>query len=311
MEDTLRVLLVEDNPGDADLLQEILAEVETARFELVRVEQLGEALHRLRREHFDVVLLDLSLPDSQGLETFSRLHAEEAGVPILVLTGLNDHQLSAQAVRRGAQDYLIKGKMTSDLLGRAIRYAIERHRRLAEVDAKALVDELTGLYNRRGLLSVAGPLCRTAGRLRKGMALLFIDVDNLKQINDTLGHIEAGDLALKETASLLRETFRESDILARVGGDEFAVLAVGVSPGGGARLAARLEENVRAHNAHGGRPYHLSLSVGLAYYDPERPCALEALLSRADGLMYQQKRAKRQAQGPHNVLALLGAGHSA
>lgn len=296
----LRVLLVEDNSGDADLLAEILAEVNTARFDLICVQQLSEALSLLRREHFEVVLLDLSLPDSQGLETFSRLHAAEPEVPILVLTGLNDHQLSAQAVRNGAQDYLVKGKITGDLLGQAIRHAIERHRFVAEVNSHALVDELTGLYNRRGLLSVAGPMCKTASRLKKGMALLFIDLDNMKRINDTLGHKE-GDRALTEAAAVLRETFRESDILARLGGDEFAVLAIGVSAEGGLLLESRLQEQVRSHNAHASRGYHLSLSVGLAHYDPERPCSIEALLNQADGRMYQQKQARRQAQDDHGM----------
>jgi diguanylate cyclase (GGDEF)-like protein len=138
------------------------------------------------------------------------------------------------------------------------------------------------------------------------MALLFIDLDGMKQINDTLGH-EVGDLALSETADLLRQTFRESDVLARLGGDEFAVLAVGVSVDNGALLAARLEQNLRLHNACAPRRYHLSLSMGVAHCDPERPCSLDALLDRADGLMYAQKQARRQARGPHSARVLSGA----
>src|SRR5713226_7345101 len=113
MEDTsLRVLLVEDSPDDAILLEELLTQANTASFELVRVERLEQLMPRLRQEDFDVILLDLGLADSQGLETLTRVYQEEPGIPILVLTGMDDRQLSAQAVRQGAQDYLIKGKVT-------------------------------------------------------------------------------------------------------------------------------------------------------------------------------------------------------
>jgi signal transduction histidine kinase len=127
-ESLIEVLLVEDNLADALLLREILDEVTSTRFELAHVERLNEALKRLDEERFDVVLLDLSLPDERGLETFVRTNTQAPDVPILVLTGLDDEVLALEAVREGAQDYLIKGKVDSDLLTRAIRYAIERKR---------------------------------------------------------------------------------------------------------------------------------------------------------------------------------------
>jgi diguanylate cyclase (GGDEF)-like protein len=290
----VRILLIEDNPGDADLLAELLGRSDGVTFDLVWVERLEPALGRLRHEQFDVVLLDLGLPDSDGLDTFTRAHVEEPGIPILVLTGRNDQELSTQAVRRGAQDYLVKGQVTADGLARAIRYAIERHRLLAEINAASLTDELTGLYNRRGLLMAAGPLFKTVARLRKGMTLLFIDLDGMKAINDTLGH-QAGDQALIELAEVLRETFRVSDLTARLGGDEFAVLAVGTSPDSGPMLEARLRERVRARNAAASRPFALSLSVGLVHCDPERPLSVEQMLKIADARMYEQKKGKRVA----------------
>jgi diguanylate cyclase (GGDEF)-like protein len=295
----IRVLLVEDNAGDADLLQEVLAEAHTAAFDVVRVEQLAQALSCLHQEHFDVVLLDLSLPDSQGLETFLRLHEGEPNVPILVVTGFQNDQLPTQAIRQGAQDYLVKGKVNGEALARSITYAIERQRLLEEVNTCSMIDELTGLYNRRGLQAVAAPLCKTVDRLKNGVALLFIDLDNLKGINDTIGHKE-GDRALRETADVLKETFRESDVLARLGGDEFVVLAIGASAASLPLLEERLRATVRAHNAQEGRVYHLSLSVGVAHYDPKRPRSFKELLNQADALMYEQKRAKRlsQAFGP-------------
>jgi signal transduction histidine kinase len=122
----IHILLVEDNPADARLLRESLAESRAAPFELTHVERLDAALARLDAERFDVVLLDLSLPDSAGLDTLSRAHARFPGVPIVVLTGQADKELALEAIRQGAQDYLVKGQVDGNLLVRAIRYAIER-----------------------------------------------------------------------------------------------------------------------------------------------------------------------------------------
>ena len=126
MEKKVKVLLVEDNPGDVRLLRETLGEVTSIQFELTQVERLDEALEQLDHEHFDVILLDLSLPDVQGFDTFVQVHKQAPGVPIVVLTGFDDETLAVQAVREGAQDYLVKGQIDSNLLVRAMRYAIER-----------------------------------------------------------------------------------------------------------------------------------------------------------------------------------------
>jgi signal transduction histidine kinase len=129
----IRLLLVEDDANDALLLRRMLASVRSARFAITQAERLGDALARLAAERFDVVLLDLSLPDSQGLETFSRVDAAAPAVPVVVLSGLTDEAVSVSAVQRGAQDYLVKGQVTGDLLARAVRYAIERHLMLADL----------------------------------------------------------------------------------------------------------------------------------------------------------------------------------
>jgi diguanylate cyclase (GGDEF)-like protein/putative nucleotidyltransferase with HDIG domain len=121
------------------------------------------------------------------------------------------------------------------------------------------------------------------------MLLLFTDFNNLKWINDTLGH-HKGDLALIETANILTETFRETDIIARIGGDEFGVLAMEGRRDGAEMLISRLQENLDTHNAREKCSYKLSLSMGIARYDPECPCSIDELLARADSLMYEQKQ---------------------
>jgi diguanylate cyclase (GGDEF)-like protein/PAS domain S-box-containing protein len=155
--------------------------------------------------------------------------------------------------------------------------------------ALSLVDELTGLYNRRGFLTLGKQQLKLAGRTKKKMLLLFADTDDLKRINDTLGHPQ-GDQALIDIAHVLRETFRESDIIARIGGDEFVVLAPETDHANPEILAARLQRNLEAYNASGDRPYRLSLSVGVARYAPQHPCYIDELLAQADRLMYEQKQ---------------------
>lgn len=132
MDNVIKVLLVEDNPGDARLIREMLNEVREVTFDVQRADRLSTSLERLAQGDIDVVLLDLSLPDSQGLETFARVYAQAPEVPVVLLTGLDDADLAVRAVREGAQDYLVKGQLDSGLLARAIRYAIERHRAQVE-----------------------------------------------------------------------------------------------------------------------------------------------------------------------------------
>ena len=165
----------------------------------------------------------------------------------------------------------------------------ERVRMEEALRALALLDELTGLYNRRGFLILAEQQLKTAHRAKRRMMLLFADFDGLKRINDAFGHPE-GDRALIETANVIREVFRESDIVARIAGDEFVVLAIETDGFPAEILIARLQGNLEARNARGDLRYKLSLSTGIARYDPEHPCSLDDLLTQADRAMYEQKR---------------------
>jgi DNA-binding response OmpR family regulator len=132
----IHVLLVEDNPADVVMLEAALERTPLVIFCVTAVEQLGHGLARLAEQRFDAVLLDLGLPDSQGLATFSSLYARAPEIPVVVLSGTQDEDLAAEAVHAGAQDYLIKGQAGSELLARAIRYGIERHRLQAQLRAR-------------------------------------------------------------------------------------------------------------------------------------------------------------------------------
>jgi len=234
--------------------------------------------------------LDLGLPDSQGLDTLQKVLSLPMELPILTIpTGTDDEALTVQALRAGAQDYLIKGQIDNNLLVRAMRYAMERYQIQVVLRSLALIDELTGLYNRRGFVSIGDKHLKLADRTKRGLVLIFVDLDHLKQINDTLGHQE-GDRALIETAKILTETFRRSDVIARIGGDEFAVLAIEACKNNVESLISRLQKNFDAYNAGENRSYKLSLSVGASFCDPEDPCLIDELLDRADRSMYAQKK---------------------
>jgi diguanylate cyclase (GGDEF)-like protein len=151
---------------------------------------------------------------------------------------------------------------------------------------------MTGLHNRRAFVTLGDQQLKVAYRTKRSMAVLFIDLDNMKLINDAFGH-EEGDFALKEIGNVLRESFRESDLIARIGGDEFAIMALEVPIDSTEILIRRLREKTEAHNAAMGKPYHLSISVGVARYAPECPCPIEELLSQADASMYEEKNTKK------------------
>ena len=289
----VRVLLVEDNVGDARLIELALAAARWTRFELERVDTLAAALARASQGGIDVMLLDLSLPDSSGIQTLREAYAQAREIPIVVFTGLDGDDIAFQAVNEGAQDFLVKGRADTELLDRSIRYAIERHRALEQVRQLSIVDELTGLNNRRGFLVLFEHHRELAARKQVPLTLIFIDLDGMKRINDSYGHQE-GDRALIETGRLLTATFRKSDVIARLGGDEFCVLLTEGSEQGGEVAINRLVANAESAVASAGRPYRLSLSLGIGRYDPKDPVPVDILIQRADHAMYVQKEAKKR-----------------
>jgi diguanylate cyclase (GGDEF)-like protein/PAS domain S-box-containing protein len=168
----------------------------------------------------------------------------------------------------------------------------DRKRMEESLHAMTMVDDLTGVYNRRGFMTLADQQLKLARRAKSPIILLYIDLDNLKRVNDSLGHQE-GDILLSRTAIVLRRSFREADVLARIGGDEFAVLAVEATRKSIETPLRRLRINLDADNALVDDTHRLVLTTGLACYDPADPRTLEKLLSEADRDMYERKRQKR------------------
>jgi diguanylate cyclase (GGDEF)-like protein len=258
------------------------------------VDRIARGIACLGESKYDLVLLDLSLPDGEGIDSLRQVHYAVRTVPIVVLTGSDDEDLAVSAVREGAQDYLIKGHIDRQLLVRVIRYACERHR---PAELRPGPNELTGLYNRRGFVTIAEEQMKLARRMGHDVALAFVDLDGMKAINDNLGH-EAGDQALVATASILKSTFRASDVIARLGGDEFIILAIGADKGATDRLLKRLQKVLIHYNGRASSSLPLSLSVGFAYYNPttSAPTSIEQLIALADQEMYADKQSHRTSR---------------
>ena len=281
----LRLLLVEDSTADAQLFLDLLEDQVRPAVEVTWVTTLAAARLALGSP-FDCVLLDVGLPDARRLEGLMALRGQSPETPIVVLTGREDRDFALEAVAAGAQDYLTKGSMDIEALMRAAHYAIERQRAQSTLARRALEDPLTGLGNRAMLLDRLSLALNRRRRAESPVALIFLDLDGFKAINDTHGHA-AGDAVLIAVAGALRDALRTEDTVARFGGDEFAALCEDVPDVDAAGLVAgRIVAGMRGL----GRGGHVvSVSVGIALSDPA--VTAERLLARADEAMYAAKHA--------------------
>jgi diguanylate cyclase (GGDEF)-like protein len=215
-------------------------------------------------------------------------------------TGIPKVNLDGELIKKDGKKVFVEASVSliKDSVGHSTGFRgivhdiMERKRMEEEIFTLSITDHLTGLYNRRGFMTLADQQLKINKRTKKGLLLLFADLDNTKSINDDLGH-EKGDKAIAEVAVILKEVFRKSDIVARMGGDEFAALGIESTKQDFSILENRLQHQIDIHNSIEDKDYRISLSIGMAYSDPEKPSSIDELISRADALMYEQKRGKR------------------
>jgi diguanylate cyclase (GGDEF)-like protein len=403
----INILIITNDNDIIKTVKEILQVDEEYIFKINHVTILSDGLQHLSKYNIDIILLDLNLPDCQGIETFQLVHNHVTQIPIMILIGVDEEETALETLELGGQNYLIKEEINpkivrhtiynliqqnqlreklrhytkelilhesrfrslikynadgiiiidkngiilflnpaaeklfnlppDKLLDKAFGYSIsagekkeiiisksknDKNAKIAEVRAVetdwenekvlllslhditelvhmreelrqlALVDELTKLYNRRGFLTLARQHLILNRRRKNDLFLIFADLDGLKLINDQSGHF-AGDAALIETATILKKTFRESDIIARIGGDEFAVLTTDSHGTSSESLKTRLISKINKNNKKSKRSYTLSISIGIAEYQPSSRGSIEQLLARADQKMYQEKKRKR------------------
>jgi len=415
-----RILVVDDDPDLLSLTSEV---VRRAGYEVLAASSGEDCIETMRREHPDIVLLDVMLPDTTGVEVCRQIKEDRdlSAALVLLISGIqvsSDYQ--AHALNVGADGYIVKPISNKELIARvqamerikraeeALQASELRYRRLFEtaqdgilildgetwsiedanpsltemlgyareeimgkklweiglfkdvetgtaafrelydkgffrykdlpfrtrsgheivvecvsnihdvenrkviqcnlrdvtdrkrleetLQSLSLVDDLTGLYNRRGFMALAEQQLKIAERAKQGALIFFFDLDNMKSINDASGH-QQGDKALIEAATILKETFRKSDVIARLGGDEFAALAIDATHETENVLVNRLRHALEAANRLNPRNYALSLSTGVARYEPGSPLSLDEMIARADALMYENKRTKQRSSG--------------
>jgi len=290
----IRVLVVEDDEGNAFLMQALLTELREpiaggASFLPSLTPSLPAASEALHSRTFDVVILDLDIGGAHGTEALSAVMAESPITPVIVVTSRDDVELGMRAVEMGAQDHLVMAELVFDRLARSVLYSMERQRQCEAIRARTIVDELTGLYNRRGFFTLGTQTLRLMRRKGREIVVIFIDVDGLKRVNDAYGH-ESGDELIRRAAGLLKATFRDSDIVARIGGDEFAVVANETDGTPAETITRRLKKAIEEHNLALPPAEQLSMSVGAARHSVIADSELSELLARADTEMYTDKR---------------------
>jgi len=259
-EKLVRLLIVEDNPADLRYVRIMLSGFMEPAFEVEGTNTLAGALAALQRTQYDAVLLDLTLPDSWGLDTIVRLVSGQPQVPVVIMTALVDEDMARLAIQRGAQEYLVKGDFDARLLARCIRHAMERHRLLRAATLGMWVEPETGVLSRQGFLAMVGQQLRCARRSGSRLLLLRIDIPTVKALNGVAG--EQAQAAERLVAQAVRSVTREADIVAHVASGELAILALDVSDGVERVICQRIGDSLsRVAGKEAGNPLRTDVSA--------------------------------------------------
>jgi diguanylate cyclase len=222
-EKPIRVLLVDDDEVDSRYVAQLLLQIKSINFDIDHVYDYEIALNHLLDNKYDIYLVDYFLGNSDGLDLIKQANLMGAHPPIIVVTGTESEYIDTQVINSGAADYLPKSELSSALLERSIRHALDRHQYIQQLQILATRDPLTKLANRAMFYDQLEQLIASGKRHKQLFAVLLLDLDGFKMVNDTLGH-QVGDELLKEVAERLTKIIRKEDVLARLGGDEFSVI---------------------------------------------------------------------------------------
>jgi diguanylate cyclase (GGDEF)-like protein len=281
------ILILEDDMRQLAMLKNTLA---AEGYECEVCDNENTALNLLERRPYDILLTDILHPDMKGLKVVSKAKQLWPEMTALVMIGSFDEQAYQEIVRVGAADFIKKPFLTDELLVR-IKHAAQQE----NLKLLTFTDELTGLANRRGIFAFARQQMKLSQRTGERMALLYADLDNFKMINDSWGH-EVGDQVLVAAAHIFRDTFRNSDIIGRLGGDEFIVILMNAQQASIANLTSRVRRRIDDYNATIIGSPSLSVSIGQAVFNPLSPAKFDDLLREADKSMYKEKQTKKAGQ---------------
>lgn len=320
------ILIVDANPADRRVYLNLLGNY---GYRLLEAPDGAQALDLARTEIPDLVITDILMPNMDGFTLVRRLRAEPLlmGVPVVFHTANYDESEIHRLAHASGVRHILRKPAEPQMILRAVNESINQreapqrlpqtgqlqrdhlqlladklYEKVSELEkandrlrSLSLTDSLTGLNNRRGFMILATNLLKFSRRAGYSSSLIYIDLDSLKYINDTFGHA-GGDAALTGFAQILNETFRESDIIGRLGGDEFIALIVDAADSDLASMQTRLQANVEDYNRQVDRDHALSFSLGVIRIDPHSTISMEEFLSQADEAMYKHKLSRRRAK---------------
>lgn len=297
----ITVLIIEDNNADSRLIKELLSETTDEIYCIEYAERLSDGIKKILENRFDIALVDLNLPDSIGLDTISFIVKKDINIPLIILTGLDDLSIATKSLSEGTQDYLVKGQFDDKTLKRSIRYAIERKK--LEVEKRQFEHELNDLKNKYQFLSFHDSLTGLYNRMYfdeeikrinsdikrfKPLTIISIDINNLKDTNDMLGH-EQGDILIIETAKILSSFIRKTDILARIGGDEFCAVLPNTELAIANKRKKELKERIKACNSQNAI-IKINIAIGIASTQEDESTDVYGVIKKSDERMYINKK---------------------
>jgi len=293
----VRILLVDDEPEFARIFQISLRAEKRLSFVIETAGSLQSALQCLQERSFHLILLDLGLPDSQGLGTFEKIVAAHPEIACVILSGTDDEALSLEAVKKGAQDYVVKGEIRGEMLARILTYALERHHQKQKIEELnehleklSFLDPLTQLLNRRGLQRMLSRELEISGREGANLSVILLDLDNFKPVNDTFGHA-VGDIVLQEISKVLKRMVRATDYVSRVGGDEFIILLPNTRLAEGVHFSERIRLAVSQTPlvVAGVQTVKVTASLGVMSVN-KRDASVDSLLEETHAALAKSKR---------------------
>ncbi len=286
----IKLLIIEDNKTVQFALKKLLGNSTIWIFEIDTSYTLSDGFEKIEYNKYDVVLSDLELPDSTREETLQELKQKLRYIPFVILTATDDDKILLESVEAGAQDYLCKSHiMNNPLLSRALYYAVQHWELKSQLKYMASHDDLTGAINKRFFLRTLDNIINLAERYNDNFCLAICDLDDFRNINNNYGHVQ-GDKALKKFVDVITETVRESDIIARFGGDEFCILLHRITKEECQDLLIRLSELEISipSMVSGGKNIRITGSYGGAQF--KKGMTGEELLAEADKALYQVKK---------------------
>ncbi len=301
----IQILLVDDSPDDREYFHQLISDVESVELEVDETDNASDALEKLIVGNYDCAIVDYNMPGYNGKWLVQEMSRRGIRTASIILTGGGNERIAVETLKCGTQDYLCKSDVSTSMLERSIVESLANKSQQMSLLQRANYDSLTGVRNREHFMEAIENACSKAERFNRHFAVLYLDLDNFKEINDSFGHA-AGDAALRTFATQLGYCARSYDTIARLGGDEFVMLLEELEGDGllsAIRIAKRILEKMQSTPVEcGTMRFSMSASIGISLF-PQISSSKEQLIEHADMAMYIAKRSGGGYHVAENVVS--------